>query len=103
MAQRQQQTAQDQQGRHDGKSDVIQALADECQIGGKQLDGGDHWILVGKVVAFDDFGRSPFLYHQGAYSMVLPHTRMTQKSEGQQPSSAQARVGVPAASSGGQP
>ncbi|MEG0047513.1 MAG: flavin reductase family protein, partial [Comamonas sp.] len=34
----------------------------------QQLDGGDHWILVGKVVAFDDFGRSPLLYHQGAYS-----------------------------------
>ncbi|MEG0245724.1 MAG: flavin reductase [Pseudomonas sp.] len=53
----------------------------------QQLDGGDHWILVGKVVAFDDFGRSPLLYHQGAYSMVLPHTRMTQRAEGQTPSS----------------
>lgn len=53
----------------------------------QQLDGGDHWILVGKVVAFDDFGRSPLLYHQGAYSMVLPHTRMTQRTEGQAPSS----------------
>lgn len=53
----------------------------------QQLDGGDHWILVGKVVAFDDFGRSPLLYHQGAYSMVLPHTRMTQRAEGQAPSS----------------
>ncbi|HDS1816408.1 TPA: flavin reductase [Pseudomonas putida] len=53
----------------------------------QQLDGGDHWILVGKVVAFDDFGRSPLLYHQGAYSMVLPHTRMTQRAEGQSPSS----------------
>ena len=53
----------------------------------QQLDGGDHWILIGKVVAFDDFGRSPLLYHQGAYSMVLPHTRMTQRAEGQAPSS----------------
>ncbi|AIR91052.1 p-hydroxyphenylacetate 3-hydroxylase reductase component [Pseudomonas cremoricolorata] len=53
----------------------------------QQLDGGDHWILVGKVVAFDDFGRSPLLYHQGAYSMVLPHTRMTPRAEGQAPSS----------------
>ena len=48
----------------------------------QQLDGGDHWILVGKVLAFDDLGRSPLLYHQGAYSMVLPHTRMTQRAEG---------------------
>lgn len=53
----------------------------------QQLDGGDHWILIGKVVAFDDFGRAPLLYHQGAYSMVLPHTRMTRREEGQPPSS----------------
>ncbi|WLG93513.1 p-hydroxyphenylacetate 3-hydroxylase reductase component [Pseudomonas sp. FP198] len=53
----------------------------------QQVDGGDHWIMIGKVVAFDDFGRSPLLYHQGAYSMVLPHTRMTQRGEGQPPSS----------------
>ncbi|WJD60728.1 p-hydroxyphenylacetate 3-hydroxylase reductase component [Pseudomonas kurunegalensis] len=53
----------------------------------QQLDGGDHWILVGKVVAFDDLGRAPLLYHQGAYSMVLPHTRMTKREEGQLPSS----------------
>lgn len=58
----------------------------QCEMH-QQLDGGDHWILIGKVVAFDDLGRSPLLYHQGAYSMVLPHTRMTQKSEGQPPSS----------------
>ncbi len=43
--------------------------------------------MIGKVVAFDDFGRAPLLYHQGAYSMVLPHTRMTQRDEGQPPSS----------------
>lgn len=53
----------------------------------QQVDGGDHWIMIGKVVAFDDFGRSPLLYHQGAYSMVLPHTRMTRREEGQAPSS----------------
>ncbi|KMN22160.1 p-hydroxyphenylacetate 3-hydroxylase reductase component [Pseudomonas helleri] len=53
----------------------------------QQVDGGDHWIMIGKVVAFDDFGRSPLLYHQGAYSMVLPHTRMTKREEGQRPSS----------------
>ncbi|RWU22928.1 flavin oxidoreductase [Pseudomonas alkylphenolica] len=53
----------------------------------QQVDGGDHWIMIGKVVAFDDCGRSPLLYHQGAYSMVLPHTRMTRREEGQPPSS----------------
>lgn len=54
----------------------------------EQIDGGDHWILIGKVIAFDDFGRSPLLYHQGAYSMVLPHNRMTKKEEGQWSTSA---------------
>ncbi|AZE89238.1 p-hydroxyphenylacetate 3-hydroxylase reductase component [Pseudomonas orientalis] len=53
----------------------------------QQVDGGDHWIMIGKVVAFDDFGRAPLLYHQGAYSMVLPHTRMTRRDDGQPPSS----------------
>jgi len=53
----------------------------------QRVDGGDHWIMIGKVVAFDDFGRSPLLYHQGAYSMVLPHTRMTRRDESQPPSS----------------
>ena len=37
------------------------------------LDGGDHWIFVGKVVAFDDAGRSPLCFHQGSYSMVFSH------------------------------
>ncbi|AZE79428.1 P-hydroxyphenylacetate hydroxylase C1:reductase component [Pseudomonas synxantha] len=36
----------------------------------QQIDGGDHWIMIGKVVAFDDFGRAPLLYHQGAYAEV---------------------------------
>jgi len=39
------------------------------------VDGGDHWILLGKVIHFDDFARSPLLYHQGAYSALLPHPR----------------------------
>ena len=30
----------------------------------QQVDGGDHWIMIGKVVAFDDCGRSPLLYHR---------------------------------------
>ncbi|MCO6058026.1 flavin reductase [Pseudomonas sp. MOB-449] len=59
----------------------------ECEMH-QRVEGGDHWILIGKVVRFDDFGRSPLLYHQGAYSMVLPHTRMTPKTEGQPASSA---------------
>lgn len=52
----------------------------QCELH-QQIDGGDHWILIGKVVAFDDFGRAPLLYHQGAYSSVLPHPRLVKKSE----------------------
>jgi len=40
------------------------------------LEGGDHWIILGKVINFQDYGRSPLLYHQGAYSSVLPHPRL---------------------------
>lgn len=36
-------------------------------------DGGDHWIFVGRVVSFDDYGRSPLCFHQGSYSMVFSH------------------------------
>ncbi len=46
----------------------------------QQTDGGDHWILIGRVVAFDDFGRAPLVYHQGAYSMVLPYPRAQEGS-----------------------
>lgn len=52
------------------------------------IEGGDHWIIIGRVITFDDFGRSPLLYHQGAYSMVLPHTRMNKAAGDQVPSSA---------------
>lgn len=37
------------------------------------IEGGDHWIIIGKVVNFHDEGRSPLVYHQGAYSGVTPH------------------------------
>lgn len=52
----------------------------QCEMH-QQVDGGDHWILIGKVVAFDDLGRAPLLYHQGVYSSVLPHPRSLKKSE----------------------
>lgn len=38
-----------------------------------KLDGGDHWIFVGRVVSFDDYGRSPLCFHQGSYSIVFSH------------------------------
>lgn len=42
-------------------------------------DGGDHWIMIGKVVALDDFGRAPLLYHQGSYAMAFPHSLQQKK------------------------
>lgn len=44
------------------------------------LEGGDHWIILGRVVNFQDNGRSPLLYHQGAYSSVLPHPSLNIKA-----------------------
>ncbi|QVR69513.1 p-hydroxyphenylacetate 3-hydroxylase reductase component [Acinetobacter sp. BHS4] len=43
------------------------------------IEGGDHWIIVGKVVRFHDQGRSPLVYHQGAYSCVMPHPSLQVK------------------------
>lgn len=45
----------------------------------QRIDGGDHWILIGKVVAFDDIGRAPLLYHAGAYAAVIPHAGVNPK------------------------
>lgn len=44
----------------------------QCETYDK-IDGGDHWIFVGRVIAFDDFGRTPLCFHQGSYAMVLGH------------------------------
>lgn len=45
----------------------------------QKIDAGDHWILIGKVVAYDDFGRAPLVYHQGVYATVLPHPSVGQQ------------------------
>lgn len=51
----------------------------------QRVDGGDHWILIGKVVAFDDAGRAPLVYHQGSYAVVLPHSRFPAAKEETRP------------------
>jgi flavin reductase (DIM6/NTAB) family NADH-FMN oxidoreductase RutF/DNA-binding MarR family transcriptional regulator len=38
------------------------------------IDGGDHWIMIGKVVAFEHVGRNPLLYVQGSYAGAIPFT-----------------------------
>jgi len=45
------------------------------------IEGGDHWIIIGKVVNFHDEGRSPLVYHQGAYSGVTPHPLLQVKDQ----------------------
>lgn len=45
------------------------------------IEGGDHWIIIGKVVAFDDAGKAPLLYHQGSYSLVMPFGRQGSSKE----------------------
>lgn len=45
----------------------------ECELY-QTIEGGDHIILIGKVVNFSDQGRAPLLYHQGVYAAVLPHS-----------------------------
>jgi flavin reductase (DIM6/NTAB) family NADH-FMN oxidoreductase RutF/DNA-binding MarR family transcriptional regulator len=51
----------------------------QCETYDK-LDGGDHWIFVGRVLAFDDFGRAPLCFHQGSYAMVYNHPDSFPKS-----------------------
>ncbi len=47
----------------------------------EKVDGGDHWIFIGKVITFDDFGRSPLCFHQGSYSMVFSHPGSASNAE----------------------
>ncbi len=60
----------------------------QCEYS-ERVDGGDHWILIGKVVAFDDIGRAPLLYHGGAYSAVIPHAGVSPKDGNRNSSSEQ--------------
>jgi flavin reductase (DIM6/NTAB) family NADH-FMN oxidoreductase RutF/DNA-binding MarR family transcriptional regulator len=50
----------------------------QCETYAK-LDGGDHWIFVGRVVEFDDFGRPPLCFCRGSYAMVFDHPGTTPK------------------------
>lgn len=52
----------------------------QCEAYDK-LDGGDHWIFVGRVLAFDDYGRPPLCFHQGSYSMLFGHPGSTIQTE----------------------
>lgn len=59
----------------EGKALLLPNTAANFQCENHQiLDGGDHWIMIGKVVKFENHGRSPLLYVQGSYAGALPFT-----------------------------
>ncbi|SFP52976.1 NADH-FMN oxidoreductase RutF, flavin reductase (DIM6/NTAB) family [Geopseudomonas sagittaria] len=59
-----------------GDAPVFDGCAGNFQCSHFQhIDGGDHWIMIGKVERYEDHGRAPLVYHQGGYAMVLPHPR----------------------------
>ena len=40
------------------------------------LEGGDHRILIGRVLSYATTDAAPLLYHRGAYSMARPHPQV---------------------------
>lgn len=65
-----------------GGAPLLEHCAARFQCARHQVvEAGDHWILIGRVLAFDDFGRAPLLYHQGAYASLLPHPSAPRKGE----------------------
>lgn len=42
------------------------------------IDGGDHWILIGKVLGFTDSGSPPLLYHRGANATAMLYSSQQQ-------------------------
>ena len=49
---------------------TIQCKREQC------IDGGDHWILIGRVIAFENSECAPLLYHRGSYSIARPHPQV---------------------------
>ena len=65
-----------------GGAPLLEHCAARFQCARHQVvEAGDHWILIGRVLAFDDLGRAPLLYHQGAYASLLPHPSAPRKGE----------------------
>lgn len=64
-----------------GNAPILANTAANFQCENYQIiDGGDHWIMIGKVVAFENHSRSPLLYVQGNYAGAIPFTG-TQSSD----------------------
>ncbi len=41
----------------------------ECELF-NQIDAGDHYIILGKVVSFTDLGIAPLVFHKGRYASL---------------------------------
>ncbi|WP_020191067.1 flavin reductase family protein [Pseudomonas putida] len=41
----------------------------ECELF-DQIDAGDHYVILGKVVAFTDHGLAPLVFHRGGYTSL---------------------------------
>lgn len=52
----------------------------ECELY-QTVDAGDHIIIIGKVVDFSTFDKSPLLYHRGVYSAVFPHSSLDLRAD----------------------
>jgi flavin reductase (DIM6/NTAB) family NADH-FMN oxidoreductase RutF len=46
-----------------------------------EYEGGDHAIFLGEVIAFDQAGRSPLVYHPGRYGGVFPAAALAAEQE----------------------
>jgi 4-hydroxyphenylacetate 3-hydroxylase, reductase component len=49
-------------------------------------DGGDHLIIVGKVLEYTHFAGTPLLYSQGRYAVAEDHPELDRDAPGREPS-----------------
>jgi len=79
-----------------GGAPVFEGVAGYFECETHQLvEGGDHWIIIGKVINFVDASRPPLVYHQGGYSMVIPHPRFQKAADDEQATNKSCLLGSP--------
>ena len=47
------------------------AASFECEVF-ECVEGGDHWIMLGRVLKFTNTGSAPLVFHKGQYSSLAP-------------------------------
>lgn len=56
-----------------GKAPLLENCSAQFECENHQIiDGGDHWIMLGKVMAFNTSNKAPLLYAQGSYAGAVP-------------------------------